>query len=292
MPFLQTDVTSWASQVALFKAAHAHYGRIDHVFANAGIKPTETFLEDEVEVDERGEEVLREPGLGTVGVNLRGVVFTVRLGVFYLKKNMSGGNGDGGEGKGRGRGGSIVITASASSFLRFPTGDYSTSSFLSLSSLPSFLYRVLALSFKVGCITHTYNTQALSKHAVLGLMRALHPQLHPHLPIRINAIAPSWTDTGIVPRELLAALGEGNFQSADVVARSVTLLMADEARHGELIYSDRGNYIELENGEKGFHAMTKRMLGVGEEEEVFELEVMRRIAEAREAAVAASAKEV
>lgn len=86
-------------------------------------------------------------------------------------------------------------------------------------------------------------TTAVSKHAVLGLLRALQPQLNnSKLPIRINAIAPSWTATGIVPSTVIAALGEGNYQSPDVVARSVAVLMADGKRHGELIYSDRGYF--------------------------------------------------
>jgi hypothetical protein len=123
---------------------------------------------------------------------------------------------------------------------------------------------------------------ATTKHAVLGLLRALYGHLYPKLPIRINAIAPSWTDTGIVPREVLAALGEGNYQSADVPGRSVTYLMADKNRHGELIYSDRGQFMDLENGEKGYHALTKKMLGVPESEDLSELGVMKDLLKMKE----------
>lgn len=118
---------------------------------------------------------------------------------------------------------------------------------------------------------------AAAKHGVLGLVRALYSHLSPKLPIRINAIAPSWTDTGIVPREVLVALGEGGYQSADVVGRSVTLLMADPARHGELIYSDRGEFRDLENGEIGYHAHTKRMLSVKPDEELSELSIFGKM---------------
>lgn len=117
---------------------------------------------------------------------------------------------------------------------------------------------------------------------MLGLLRALYSHLYPQLPIRINAIAPSWTDTGIVPREVLAALGEGNYQSADVVGRSVTFLMTDKERHGELIYSDRGKFMDLENGERGYHALTKRMLEVEETEELAELSVFRKLTKMQE----------
>lgn len=106
-------------------------------------------------------------------------------------------------------------------------------------------------------------------------MRSLTGHLHPNLPIRINAIAPSWTDTGILNPAVLAAIGEGNYQSADVPARSVTVLMADKKRHGELVYSERGHFKDLENGEKGYHRLTANMLGAENEESLSELKVMR-----------------
>jgi hypothetical protein len=64
----------------------------------------------------------------------------------------------------------------------------------------------------------------------------------------------------MMPREVVAALGEGNCQSADVVACSVVLLMADRQRHGELVYSKKGKYTEMENGEGGFHTLVSRLL--------------------------------
>ena len=117
---------------------------------------------------------------------------------------------------------------------------------------------------------------------MLGLLRSLYSQLHPKLPIRVNAIAPSWTETGIVPKEVIAALGEGNFQSADVVGRSVTLLMADKERHGHLVYSECGKFRDLESGERGFHALTKRMLDVEQGDEVPEVSVLKDLLQIRE----------
>jgi NAD(P)-dependent dehydrogenase (short-subunit alcohol dehydrogenase family) len=105
---LKVDVTSWTEQVALFKAASTHYGCIDHVFANAGIGRTFTLLEDDL--DENGD--LLPPRLNTMNVNLLGCMYTVKLAIHYLRKNP--------------RGGSIVMTASGSSFTRFPATDYST----------------------------------------------------------------------------------------------------------------------------------------------------------------------
>lgn len=204
------------------------------MFANAGIAPTISLLEDGV--NSNGD--LLPPNLKTINVNLIGCLYTVKLGIHHVRKNSAGG--------------SIVITASGSSFTRFPATDYSIAS----------LFKPTVV------IIVTHLTAATTKHAVLGLMRSLTSHLHPTLPIRINAIAPSWTDTGIISRAHLDAIGEGNYQSADVPARSVTLLMADKQRHGELVYSDCGRFVELENGVSGYHAMTARMLGGEGEGEV------------------------
>jgi NAD(P)-dependent dehydrogenase (short-subunit alcohol dehydrogenase family) len=217
------------------------------VFANAGIAPTISLLEDDV--DSNGD--LLPPNLKTIDVNLHGCLYTVKLGIHHIRKNPTGG--------------SIVITASGSSFTRFPATDYSTCCLKSLIS------------------THTHHITATTKHAVLGLMRSLTGHLHPNLPIRINAIAPSWTDTGILSPAVLAAIGEGNYQSADVPARSVTLLMADKQRHGELVYSERGHFKDLENGENGYHHLTAKMLGVEGEEGLSELQAMRKLVKMREA---------
>ncbi len=80
---MKVDVTSWKDQVAMFKAAEKEYGKIDHVFANAGIAATTSFVEDDV--DENGD--LVAPRLDVLNVNLIGCIYTAKLGVFYLKKN-------------------------------------------------------------------------------------------------------------------------------------------------------------------------------------------------------------
>lgn len=138
LAFQKTDVTSWAELSALFKLALMKHKQIDGVFANAGITGRNTYLEERL--DESGD--LLEPDHLVLEINLKAVVNTTALAIHYMKKQVSGG--------------SVVLTASASSFQRFRLGDYTT-----------------------------------AKHGVLGLMRSLEPILHPTLPIRINAIAPS-----------------------------------------------------------------------------------------------------
>ena len=71
--------------------------------------------------------------------------------------------------------------------------------------------------------------------------------LHPKLPIRINALAPCWTATKMIPGDFLQSVGVG-FQGPEIVARSAALLMADQSRHGQLIYSEEGRYMEIDEG--------------------------------------------
>ncbi|KIW08734.1 uncharacterized protein PV09_00675 [Verruconis gallopava] len=104
--FVQTDVTKWADLVALFKTAISRHGRVDHVYANAGISNKETYIVDRFDAD--GE--LLEPNHLVFDINLRAVVNTAYLGIHHIRKNSSGG--------------SIVLIGSASSFQRFRVPDY------------------------------------------------------------------------------------------------------------------------------------------------------------------------
>lgn len=81
---------------------------------------------------------------------------------------------------------------------------------------------------------------------VLGWMRGMVPLLKSSkIPIRVNCIGPSWTITGLVPQALVDAIG-GQSQGPEVAARSVAILMADEKRQGNFIYSWEGRFLEIE----------------------------------------------
>lgn len=214
--FFPLDVTSWNEQAAMFKKVEELHGTIDHVLANAGIAPLINLLEDDV--DDHG--VLMAPNLRVIDVNLIGCIYTTKLGLYYLKKAA--------------KGGSIVLTASASSFQRFSPVDYTT-----------------------------------TKHAVLGLMRGLVGHLHPKLPIRLNAVSPSWTDTNLVPRTFFESLGQPA-QAPEIVARSIALLMVDTSRHGQLIYSANGRYKEVEESMLNHVVGMLDTDGPGSEEEVYQ----------------------
>ncbi|EKG12875.1 Short-chain dehydrogenase/reductase SDR [Macrophomina phaseolina MS6] len=106
-------------------------------------------------------------------------------------------------------GGSIVITSSVAGIVSFPVPDYS-----------------------------------VAKHAVFGLMRSIDYNMARTYPkIRCNAVAPSWTESGLVP-PALAELG-AVVQPPEAVARVVALLMADGARRGQTVYIHDGKAAEV-----------------------------------------------
>jgi NAD(P)-dependent dehydrogenase (short-subunit alcohol dehydrogenase family) len=112
-------------------------------------------------------------------------------------------------------GGSIVATASVAAYERFLVVDYTA-----------------------------------SKHGVLGLVRGLSQSVRAAgLPIRVNGLAPGWTITGMVPAHITPVIEATGMeaQGPEAVARSAALLMADSERNGQLIYSDRGKFYEIES---------------------------------------------
>lgn len=86
--FVKTDATSWTDLTNLFKAAKDKHGRVDYVFANAGIGPRANYLA--LDVDENG--VPQKPNNNTLKTNLDSVVDTATLAAHYMKDNAEGGS--------------------------------------------------------------------------------------------------------------------------------------------------------------------------------------------------------
>lgn len=86
--FVKTNVASWDDLTALFKKAKQHFGRIDCVFANAGIGPRANYLA--LETDDQGN--LKEPSHELMEVGLRGLINTTSLAVHYIKDQPEGGS--------------------------------------------------------------------------------------------------------------------------------------------------------------------------------------------------------
>ncbi|KAJ9210826.1 hypothetical protein DTO166G4_7597 [Paecilomyces variotii] len=109
MSFVQCDVSSWESQADAFEKVYADQGRIDIVFANAGISKEGKLIE--TDRAQRGEKPMK-PDLGTLNVNLVGVIYSTKLAIHYISKNVAIDN--------TASKGSIICTASNAGIYPFP----------------------------------------------------------------------------------------------------------------------------------------------------------------------------
>ncbi|KAL1999937.1 hypothetical protein VTN02DRAFT_3793 [Thermoascus thermophilus] len=119
--FKHCDVSSWESQAAAFEEVHAEQGRIDVVFANAGITEKGTLLVSSQEEQGKGKGKPVKPDLRTLDVNLVGVIYSVKLAIHYISKNEPATT------SGTASRGSIICTASNAGLYPFPVAPiYST----------------------------------------------------------------------------------------------------------------------------------------------------------------------
>ncbi|KAJ5970379.1 uncharacterized protein N7479_000297 [Penicillium vulpinum] len=84
--FYKVDVTSWEQQFAAFEKTFAKYGRIDFVYANAGVSDrVDHCTPESTESFTAG----NPPDLHTMNINLVGVVYTSLLALRYFRKNVN-----------------------------------------------------------------------------------------------------------------------------------------------------------------------------------------------------------
>lgn len=80
----------YADQLRLFETAEKEFGRVDVVVANAAIAiHKDPFLPEA--------DITVEPPTAEIDVNLKGALFTARIGMHYLRKNKSSEEGPGGD---------------------------------------------------------------------------------------------------------------------------------------------------------------------------------------------------
>jgi NAD(P)-dependent dehydrogenase (short-subunit alcohol dehydrogenase family) len=99
--FGKCDIRHWKAQRSAFEGAIAKFGGVDAVFVNAGIAEyKDQFFTDNLDGDGK----LAEPDRRVLDIDINAATDTVKLAIFYLRKN----------GK---IGGSIVMTASLAGYL-------------------------------------------------------------------------------------------------------------------------------------------------------------------------------
>ncbi|KUL88042.1 hypothetical protein ZTR_03933 [Talaromyces verruculosus] len=82
--FVHCDTSNYANQLHLFQTAYNLYKRIDIVIANAAIA---IHMDPFTAAHESDEAILSAPSLAEIDVNLKGLLYTTRLGLHYLRKN-------------------------------------------------------------------------------------------------------------------------------------------------------------------------------------------------------------
>jgi NAD(P)-dependent dehydrogenase (short-subunit alcohol dehydrogenase family) len=99
--FRKCDVTKWKAQRSAFEGAIAKFGRLDAVFVNAGIAEyKDQFFTDNLDSDGK----LAEPDRRVLDIDINAATDTVKLAIFYLRKNGKDGS-------------SIIMTASLAGYL-------------------------------------------------------------------------------------------------------------------------------------------------------------------------------
>jgi len=103
--FVHCNVVDWDSNAQLFKETFQKFGRIDFFAANAGVADDPLALFGSPLDAASGP---TKPNTKVIDINLLGVVYGVKLALFYMGRNTIQ------------KGGKIVVTASATSFHALP----------------------------------------------------------------------------------------------------------------------------------------------------------------------------
>ncbi|KAE8143116.1 hypothetical protein BDV38DRAFT_267147 [Aspergillus pseudotamarii] len=193
--FEECDVSSWESQTAVFEKVYAEQGRIDIVFANAGITEKGSLLPAKRD----GNEGPPKPNLATLNVNLVGAIYSkfpssiensVHLAIHYMYKNATSDPTASSNGL-------IVCTASNAGLYPFPMAP---------------MY-------------------ATTKAGVVNLVRSLARPLVAEK-IRINALAPAVIATNIAPsNDLFKSMILTPMSTA---TNAVAQLVGDESLTGKI----------------------------------------------------------
>lgn len=194
---MQTDASSYASILNLFKTARERHGGskpIDHAVCNAGVSDVERFFT----TDESDAAIEKEPATRTLDVNLKGPLFFLRMAAHFLRRREGEGEIKAErEGKGKGEEGarspSILLVSSNAGFIEFP-GTYQYSA---------------------------------SKHGVVGLFRSSKTFLLGAEGVRVNVVLPGLTSELFCVAPVRLSLSERKAGGGDnsILSLHTTLLL-------------------------------------------------------------------
>lgn len=207
--FFHCDVTDWASQVALFKAAarSSPHGGIDVVVANAGISlPGASHSFENPSADPADPDAPPRPDTRIIDINVTAAMHTAHLALFWLPRN-----------------GPSKLNPS-------PRGSSSSSS--SRDRCLLLVGSVAGLFPFVGQAQYT-----ASKHAITGLFRALRGSAWTH-GVRITLLCPYFVSgSNMLPIAAEAAFLAGGAGGASIqdVVDGATRLVADDSIVGRAL---------------------------------------------------------
>ncbi|KAL9125070.1 MAG: hypothetical protein Q9217_005675 [Psora testacea] len=190
--FFHCDVSDWQSQVQLFKSAVSvspHTG-IDVVVANAGVLDANSTFESPTRLDATDPP---PPNLHVLDVNLKGVLYTAHLALYWLPRNPNSAPANPkNESSKKIRDRHLLLLSSLAGLVPLPT---------------ECLYTV-------------------SKHAVVGLYRSLCTTAFVH-GIRVNMLCPYFIDTPLLKMQARMVLAGGPAGKVEDVVEAATRFVAD-----------------------------------------------------------------
>lgn len=81
--FLPCDSSSYTDQLALFREAEQAFGGVDIVVANSGIANHKDIFDPSCDINV-------EPSMKEIDVNLKGALYSTRIGLHYLRQRNGG----------------------------------------------------------------------------------------------------------------------------------------------------------------------------------------------------------
>ncbi|KAG0261214.1 hypothetical protein BG011_001255 [Mortierella polycephala] len=202
--FVRCDVTSPSDLSALFPLARSQFGRFDILVNNSGImEPAHLFVDES--------QIWRK----VLDINLTAVVEGTRLGVeaFQVEKQ---------QGRLGSEGGVIVNTASIAGILPFTLGPVYTAT----------KHGVVGFTrcFKKDLITKN-GPRLEEKRSPTG--HALFDVVH-EMGVRVNAVAPTWADTGLIKDIREMALGMHITVPVEQVIDGFMKVIEDQSCNGDI----------------------------------------------------------